>query len=97
MKSVENLIKEKVKTHKLETVFKKHNITKVDILQIDCEGYDYIVFNQFDFNKYKPYFISIEIMCLPQNEIELILNKLESNNYKYNNNGSEVLAVRDEL
>ena len=38
----------------------RYNLNRVDILQIDCEGYDYEVLKMFDFQKYSPTIINYE-------------------------------------
>jgi len=49
----------------LQTIFKEFDITKVDLLQIDTEGYDYIILKQIDFEKTKPLIIHFEYGQLP--------------------------------
>ena len=95
MKSVSNLIKEEINTITLNELFKKHDLKKIDILQIDCEGYDLIVFKQFDFIKYQPHFISVEILSFNNDEINELCHILKNNGYEYYNNGSEVLGIKN--
>lgn len=94
LKNIQNLVKEEINTITLKELFDKHNINRVDILQIDCEGFDLIVFKQFDFLNFRPYFISIEILSLPNKEINEIYEILNENKYYYYNNGSEILAIK---
>ncbi len=65
----------------LDTLLKKHNLSKVDIFICDAEGYDWEIFKNFDFVNYHPYFIRLEYINLTNSEKDLIKNKLEQNGY----------------
>jgi len=85
-------VRESVKCITLKMLFDKYNISKVDVLQIDVEGFDYKVFKQFDFSKFRPYFISIEVCNLPDNETQKIISILEKERYLYEINGQDLFA-----
>ena len=74
-------IKIKVPSLSLKSLFEKHSINKIDIFLCDAEGYDWEIFNQFDFTKFDPYFIRIEFFHLTDNEKYLLKEKLENNGY----------------
>jgi FkbM family methyltransferase len=74
-------IKQKVPCYTLNSVLNKHNISKVDLLSIDTEGHDYIIFRQFNFEKYSPLWFEVEIINLQPEEIEEINNIAKSNGY----------------
>jgi len=44
----------------LASLFSKHEISKVDLLQIDAEGFDYDIIKMFDFARMKPTVIQFE-------------------------------------
>jgi FkbM family methyltransferase len=59
------LVKElKVPALSVSTLLSKHAISKIDLLQIDAEGFDYDIIKMFDFNKVKPTIINFEYICL---------------------------------
>ena len=64
-----------------ETLCNKHNIHKIDILICDAEGYDWEIFKQLDFTKYRPSFIRLEYVNLTDDEKTLVNKKLEDNGY----------------
>jgi len=64
-----------------DTLCKKHNVSKIDILICDAEGYDWEIFKQFDFTKYHPTFIRLEYINLTDQEKVLVQKKLEDNGY----------------
>ena len=45
----------------LTEILEKNNITKIDFLSLDVEGYEYEVLTGIDFNKYRPKFMLIEV------------------------------------
>lgn len=73
-------IKEKIKISKFKPIVDKYDITKIDILQIDTEGYDLIVFNEI-FSLFKPSFICIEHHHLTNNDRKILEESLK-NYYK---------------
>lgn len=77
-----DIIEVPVKCISLIDLIKKYELEKVDLLQIDTEGYDYEIIKQMDFSILKPSIISFEhgvrmgIMVYDQlKEIEEILFK----------------------
>lgn len=49
-----------VDTLTLEDFLKKHDVKKVDVIQLDTEGYDWHIIKNFDFKKYLPRFVVSE-------------------------------------
>jgi FkbM family methyltransferase len=76
-----------------ETLMEKHNITKFDIIKIDAEGHDYMIFKQVDLKKYSPSVIRIEWINLSQEEQNSILDKLKQSDYIYELSGQDIIAI----
>ncbi len=64
----ERLITKKIRTLTLRSLFKKNNVSKIDFLQIDAEGYDYHILKQIPFHIIKPSMILFEVRHLSQTE-----------------------------
>ena len=77
-----HIISETVRCDTLENLFRKHNIHKVDLLQIDVEGYDYQVLKQVDFSRLRPRVIRMEWYNLPQHEKQMSLDLLKKWGYR---------------
>jgi FkbM family methyltransferase len=77
-----------------ETLFTKHNISKIDIISIDTEGHDLIVLKNIDVKKYNPKVIRIEYINLSEEDQKNAIDYLENNNYIYNVIGQNLDAVR---
>jgi len=88
-------VQENVNCITLKMLIDKYDISKVDVLQIDTEGYDYKIFKQFDFDKFRPYFIRIEICHLSMDERQEIMLILDKERYYYNIEGINLLAVKN--
>jgi len=54
------IIPEKVRCISLGELFKEHHVAKIDLLQIDTEGYDSEIILNFDFSGIKPMLIHFE-------------------------------------
>lgn len=81
----------------LDSLFKKHNITSFDILKLDTEGHDFVIFNQLDLDKYRPLLIRMEWINLPKQDKWACLNKLTSYNYYVEYSGQDLIACPQEV
>ena len=75
------ILEEQVNCLTVDNLIKKYNLSSIDVLQIDAEGYDYFLFNEFWEKGIKPKFLCLEIVHMSDFELENIVNKLESENY----------------
>lgn len=75
------LITDKVRCLSLKSLFKRHNVKKIDLLQIDTEGYDYNILKQIPFNKIKPSIINYEDRHLSQQQKEYCEKLLKKQGY----------------
>ena len=82
-----------VKTTTLPKLLADHKVQEIDLLQIDVEGYDYQVLKQFDFSKYQPLIINIEIVNLPKAENTATKKLLDEHGYLHTKAGYDVLAI----
>ena len=80
--SEEHILTETVNTITVDSLVKKYNISNIDILQIDTEGYDYFILTQILDKGYKPKYIYIEIAHMTNNDLELLKNRLLNDNYR---------------
>jgi len=71
----------KVNTLTLKSLFNKHQVQKVDVFICDAEGYDWKIFQQFDFSVFRPKFIRLEYINLSDDEKKLAAEKFEQNGY----------------
>lgn len=69
----------KVNVSTLEKILDKNNITTIDFLSLDVEGYELNVLKGLNLNKYRPIYILIEIYIDQYNSI---YDYLTNNNYR---------------
>lgn len=81
----------------LDSLFKKHDITSIDIFKTDVEGHDWHVFKQLDIEKYRPKLIYLEWINLTDEEKNSILEILGAFNYLHEIVGSNIAAVPKEF
>jgi len=80
-----------------ETLLKTYKIESVDLLQIDCEGYDFEVIKLFNIAKTQPKVIVFENSHIGNDgnsECDILLS---SNGYQYKNMGPNTLAMKAPL
>ena len=63
-------------------VLDRNGVTHIDAFLVDCEGADWIVFEQLDLKRYRPGMIKIEVGALPATEIGQVVVKLKTAGYK---------------
>ena len=94
-----HFIETKVKCSPLKNILNKHQITKIDIVISDTEGFDYIVFKQLDFSIFNPYLILIEVEHLNENDQDKMFKKLNQLGYNTNTwelyGNKSILAVKE--
>ena len=90
----ENMVVEKVQCITFHELLNKYNLNKIDLLQIDAEGYDYHILRSIKFNKIKPKFINYERVLLQKNE-SACRNLMLLQNYKIHDHGQNSLCKLD--
>lgn len=71
----------------LQDLLNQHDVEKIDILQTDTEGSDYIILRQLDFSEYLPALILFESCCLPCSELVELKGLLDGQGYYIVQNG----------
>jgi FkbM family methyltransferase len=80
-----------------KTLFEKYQISHVDLLQIDAEGYDLEVINMFDIATTKPDAIIFENENLDSNALESCYNFLRNEGYQLRKFGRDTLALTSKI
>ena len=93
----EHLVVEKIRCISLKTLMQKYNVSKIDLLCIDTEGYDYEIIKQLDFAKIKPSMILYEHKHLIKNDKKKCEQLLKHNGYSLTNKNGNVFAYINSL
>jgi FkbM family methyltransferase len=83
-----------VPTLTFESLCEAHCIRKIDLVQIDTEGYDYEVVKQIDLEKHQPAIVLYEHYHLQPGEREACELHLENHGYRSISNFFDTLSVR---
>lgn len=86
---------QKVRCETLDDLLRKHHVVKIDLLQIDVEGYDYQILKQLDFGRFRPRVIRMEWFNLPEDEKRLALELLRPQGYRIRLSKMDLIAWRD--
>ncbi len=90
---LESLIEEiTVPAMTLMRLIEKHGAKKLDLLQIDTEGYDFEVLKMLDFSAIKPAIIHFEHIHLSSTDWREACHLLASNGYRLAHMGSDTVA-----
>lgn len=91
------IVQERVDCTTLPELLRQHGVERVDVLQIDAEGFDYQVLRQLDFNYYHPKVINLEIVNIPKVERVACKRILDRAGYLYVKAGYDLLAISHEF
>lgn len=90
-----SLLREKVvKTIPLRNLLRENGITRVDLLQIDTEGYDYEVLKTFPFDLGLPVLVCFEHCHLSERDRAAALSLIVSHGYSVERWGKDFVCVR---
>jgi hypothetical protein len=65
-----------------DTLLDRHKVDRIDLLQIDVEGYDYELLKMFDFERIQPKLICYEHLHLKLSDKNACKKYLTENGYK---------------
>jgi FkbM family methyltransferase len=66
---------------RLETLLRRHQLRRIDLLVVDAEGADWMIVRQFPFDRYKPRLIYFEYDHLPDRERAACVKHLRTLGY----------------
>ena len=96
LKEVADLQKSTVAVKSLANILDDHNLEGFDILQIDTEGYEWEILQDFPLDNYDINIIFVEFYCLAIPERIGLFKKLLAANYSYYFDGVNMLAAKPE-
>jgi FkbM family methyltransferase len=76
-----------------ETIFQKNNVQKIDVLQIDTEGFDYEILKLFKFNTFLPKIIIFESENLSTADLAECKAWLSAKGYALSDFGGDTLGI----
>lgn len=91
---IDKTVTEAVTCTTFEKLVEKHSISKIDILQIDTEGYDYEIFRQIWKGGFRPYLVCIEVVRMEPLDQKSLRETLLSSGYQLKREGDNWIAKR---
>ncbi|MEX2404007.1 MAG: FkbM family methyltransferase, partial [Balneolales bacterium] len=86
-------ITEQVDCITLETLLKRHNVQKIDLIHIDTEGYDHEIIKMINFDKFNPEIIMFEHKHLPIETYKEVIHFLKEKHYKLYSEKNDTMAI----
>jgi FkbM family methyltransferase len=83
----------KIRTITLEELFRKNNVSEIDLLIIDAEGLEYKILIQLKYLVIRPAYILFEWGCMKEDVQINLFNFLKEEKYKLYSSGGDILAV----
>jgi hypothetical protein len=79
------------------TLLNRYGFKQVDVLQLDTEGLDLKILNQFFTLGLEPYIINLEVFHLTKRERELLRDTLTARCYQFQEYNMDLLAIHANL
>lgn len=86
-----NIVVDEVRCMSVHELLAKHQLTDIDLLQIDTEGYDFQILRTIDFKKFTPQYINYERIHLKKDEARCRALLL-SHGYQLHDHGQDTLC-----
>ncbi len=93
----EQITTEEIMTISPESLITKYDISNIDLLQIDTEGFDYEVIKIFNIEKFKPKVVIFENSHLSEKDMKSCCADFENNKYDVKHFGANTIAMRHPL
>jgi len=78
----------------IDSILQEAQPESIDLLSIDTEGHDWIVLSQFDFIKYRPYWLEIELCNLSPQDRQSAEGHIRNSGYLLYHSGRDGYALR---
>jgi FkbM family methyltransferase len=89
----EAIREDRVETITFEEILQTYQFSKVDLLQVDCEGFDGEVVRMFPFDRVVPRFINFESVHLESSERAYLTGWLSDLGYTYFTQGDDTFCI----
>lgn len=73
----------------------RNNVQKIDLLHIDCEGFDYVILRQFDFTTLRPRIVLFEKKHLTAQDLQAAKVMMELAAYKVEEMETDVFCLAE--
>jgi len=90
-------VTEQVRCLSLASLLRKHPLERMDVLQMDTEGYDARILRQLDFARYRPTIINMEWQWLSEAERKEVGARLRGEGYSLYGCDADLLATAKPL
>ncbi len=90
----DKLQSEEVQAITLADFLAREGIDRIDVLQIDTEGHDFIIFDQIDFDAHPIGILHIELINLDPTDRLRMFKRLRERGYRYHYDGTDLTAIR---
>lgn len=84
----------RVACHSVDTVLATAGLERVDLVQIDAEGYDYEIIRTIDFARIRPAIVRFEFRHLSNRDADACLALLAGHSYRFLVEGRDIIACR---
>jgi FkbM family methyltransferase len=88
------IIEETVQTVPLAELLEAHQINRIDLLQIDTEGFDFEILKMVDFRRFQPTLINLEHLHLSPEDRDACIRLLLNEGYMVHFGPDDIVAYR---
>lgn len=90
---IDKIVEDRKPIITFKRLIERNNVSNIDLLIIDAEGFELIILQQIDDCPFKPQYIFFEWGCLTIEALNKLLDFLKERNYVIYSCGSDILAA----
>jgi FkbM family methyltransferase len=88
------IVAQPIECHTVESALQAAGLDRVDLLQIDAEGFDWPIIRSIDFARMRPAIVRFEYRNMPQRDADACLEFLAAHGYTFLLEARDILAHR---
>jgi len=94
-----HVVEERVRCLTLDGLLERHAVDRIDVLQIDAGGADFMILGQLDWRRHRPAVVHLEVCNLPPGEQQACAALLAAQGYRLapGDGSGDLLAVEEAL
>jgi FkbM family methyltransferase len=93
----EEIVAQPVACHTVSSALRAGGLERVDLIQIDAEGYDWPIIRSIDFARLQPRILRFEYRHIPPRDADACLAFLAERGYRFVVESRDIIAHRDNL
>jgi FkbM family methyltransferase len=90
----DEIVARQVMCHTIDSALRAGGLERVDLIQIDAEGYDWPIIRSIDFDRLRPRIVRFEYRNMSKRDADSCLTHLAAHGYRFHTEPRDIIACR---